>query len=84
MGYMSQAPFGDSREARDELRRRVNAAVPDAAIPTEEVRPRPSFSVTALADEQALEGFFGAMEWAFDQAVEAQVTRKPASGSHLQ
>lgn len=76
MGYMSQAPFDDDREARDELRRRINAAVPDAAIPSEEVRRRPSFPITALDDEQARKEFFSAMEWAFDQAVAAQVARE--------
>ena len=72
MRYLSQAPFSDSRAARDELRDRINAAVADAQIPSEALRPRPSFGLAALADEQARQGFFAAIEWAFDQAHQAQ------------
>jgi hypothetical protein len=68
----SQAPFAESRDARDELRRRINDAVPAANIPSEDVRRNPSFDLTALTGEQARQGFFAAMEWAFDQAVRAQ------------
>jgi hypothetical protein len=74
MRFQAQAPFADDREARDELRRRINAAVPDAKIPSEEQRPRPSFGLTALADDETRERFFAAMDWAFEQAVQAQVT----------
>jgi hypothetical protein len=64
----SQTPFGNSRQARDELRRRINDAVPGANIPSEDDRIRPSFSLTALADEDVRHAFFAAVEWAFDQA----------------
>lgn len=75
MGYTSQAPFADSRSARDELRRRINEAAPGARIPTEEQRPRPSFSLNARRDEHARKLFLDAIEWAFDQAHEAQSPR---------
>jgi hypothetical protein len=68
----SQAPFGDSRDARDELRRRINEAVPAAAIPAEEERLNPSFDLTALADERNRDAFLKAIEWAFDEAHRAQ------------
>jgi hypothetical protein len=64
----SQTPFGNSRQARDELRGRINDAVPGANIPSEDNRIRPSFSLTALADEAVRQAFIAAVEWAFDQA----------------
>jgi hypothetical protein len=64
----SQTPFGNSREARDELRRRINDAVPGANIPSEDDRIRPSFGLTALANEDVRYAFLAAVEWAFDQA----------------
>lgn len=66
-----QSPFSENREMRDELRRRINEGAPSAAIPGEEQRMRPSFKLTALADEQARQGFFAALECAFDQATQA-------------
>jgi hypothetical protein len=76
MRDLSQAPFADTRESRDELRRRINEAAPTANIPVEEERIRPSFKLEALADEQARQGFFAAMQWAFDQALRAQAARR--------
>jgi hypothetical protein len=72
MRDMGQAPFDRDRELRDELRRRINAAAPEAGIPGEEERMRPSFSLDALGAETTRGGFFAAIEWAFDQAVAAQ------------
>jgi hypothetical protein len=80
MGSFSQAPFAERRSARDELRRRINEAVPGAKIPTEEQRPRPSFSLNALGDEQARQRFLDAIEWAFDQARQAQSPPTDAGG----
>jgi hypothetical protein len=81
--YMhNQAPFADSREKRDELRRRINEAVPTANIPSEEQRRRPTFSLRALADEPARQGFIAAMAWAFDAARKAQTGQTPDPGSH--
>lgn len=68
----NQAPFGASREIRDELRRRINEAVPAAALPPEEERIRPNFSLTALGDDRTREQFFGVVEWAIQQARDAQ------------
>lgn len=73
MGYSGQAPFGASRTARDELRRRINEAVDGARIPPEERRPRPSFSLKELSGEDARSRFLNAVEWAFDQAHQAQI-----------
>jgi hypothetical protein len=75
MRDLSQAPFADSRESRDELRRRINEAAPAADVPPEEERIRPSFKLGAIADEQVRRGFFAAMQWAFDQALQAQMAR---------
>jgi hypothetical protein len=72
MRFQAQEPFASNRETRDELRRRINEAVPAARIPTEEQRPRPSFGLIALLDEQARLGFLAAAEWAFDEAGRAQ------------
>ena len=63
----AQRPF-DARAARDELRRRINAAVPDAAIPPEEERSRPRFALVALADRRVRESFCEAIDWALDEA----------------
>lgn len=63
-----QEPFAESRSARDELRRRIDEAVPGANIPAEEQRPRPSFRLALLDDETAYNGFLAAIEWAFDEA----------------
>jgi hypothetical protein len=72
MGSLSQAPFAEHRKVRDELRRRINKAVPNAEIPAEEQRPRPSFSLHALGDEHVRRGFLDTIEWAFDEARQAQ------------
>lgn len=73
MRDMSQAPFDRDRELRDELRRRLNEAVPDARLPGEDKRIRPSFALSALRDDSARRQFCRVIEWAFDQAVAAQV-----------
>jgi hypothetical protein len=73
MRDMAQAPFDRDRELRDELRRRLNEAVPDARIPGEDKRIRPSFALSALRADSTRQEFYGAIEWAFDQAVAAQV-----------
>jgi hypothetical protein len=75
MRDLGHAPFADSRESRDQLRRRINEAAPVANIPREEERIRPSFKLEALADEQTRQRFFAAMQWAFDQALQAQAAR---------
>jgi hypothetical protein len=69
---MGQAPFDSDRHLRDELRRRVNEAVPGARIPSEEKKIRPNFALSALRDDSTRHEFCGAIEWAFDQAVAAQ------------
>lgn len=74
MGYMSQAPFAQERAARDEFRRRINEAVPEASIPSEEKRPRPSFGLNALRDEKTRALFLEVVEWAFQEARHAQNT----------
>jgi hypothetical protein len=76
MGLNRQAPFAGDRAARDELRRRINQAVPQARIPPEEQRRRPSFPLTAVADETVQRGFLGAVEWAFKQAHTAQAQQQ--------
>jgi hypothetical protein len=66
-----QSPFFDSRSARAELRRRINEGAPAADLPPEPPEQRrtyPSFRLSALADEQARQGFLAAIEWAFDEA----------------
>jgi hypothetical protein len=76
MGLNRQAPFAGDRAVRDELRRRINQAVPQARIPPEEQRRRPSFLLTAVADETVQRGFLGAVEWAFKQAHTAQAQQQ--------
>jgi hypothetical protein len=72
--YMhSQPPFGASRESRDELRRRIREAVPEAAIPAEEERENPSLSLDQMADESVRAAFVAAFEWAFEQVRNAQL-----------
>jgi hypothetical protein len=73
MRDMGQAPFDSDRELRDELRRRLNEAVPDARIPDEDRRIRPSFALSTLRDDSTRQEFCDAIEWAFDQAAAAQV-----------
>jgi hypothetical protein len=76
--YMrAQAPFGDSEEARDELRRRINAAVPAADVPPD--RWTPTFELNVLAANEARDGFFAALEWAFAEARRAQTNDDSAS-----
>jgi hypothetical protein len=70
---LGDAPFDRDRGLRDELRRRLNEAVPDARIPGEDKRPNPSFALSALRDDATRQGFYGAIEWAFDEVVAAQV-----------
>jgi hypothetical protein len=73
-GFMGvDDPFRRDRALRDELRRRLNEAIPDASIPDEDKRRRPSFTLSALRDDSTRQAFFGAIEWAFDQAVAAKV-----------
>ncbi|MEJ7570333.1 MAG: hypothetical protein WKF41_18980 [Gaiellaceae bacterium] len=72
MNSFAQAPFAESRTARDELRSRINEAVPLAQIPSEETRRRPSFRLAALHDQPVRENFLAAIEWAFEQSRAAQ------------
>jgi hypothetical protein len=78
MSLNRRAPFAEDRAARDELRRRINEAVSQARIPPEEERRRPSFPLTAVADETARRGFLAAVEWAFSQARAAQAQQPSA------
>jgi hypothetical protein len=69
----SSAHLPASRELREQLRRRINDAVPDADIPAEGERPRVlSFGLGALSDQGVRDGFFRAIEWAFGEARRAQ------------
>jgi len=64
----SAMPFAESRELREELRRRINEAVPEANIPDEgEKRHVRWFSLAALSDKQVRDEFLRAVEWAFGQ-----------------
>ena len=67
-----QPPFGASREARDELRRRISEALPDKNLRPEEETTNPGFKVPLLADSAVFDGFIAAIEWAFEQARAAQ------------
>jgi hypothetical protein len=78
MASASQARFAESRSARDELRRRINQATISAQIPPEEQRPRPSFSLNALSDEQTRKRFLDTIEWSFNQAQQAQAPHSSA------
>ncbi|HTZ06677.1 MAG TPA: hypothetical protein VMB53_13155, partial [Gaiellaceae bacterium] len=53
-----------SDAVRDELRHRINEAVPGVSQ-----GPAPTFYLDALGDDHTRERFFAAMEWAFDHAV---------------
>ena len=71
--YYLNAPFTESRDLREEFRRRINEAVPDANLPPEGAKTyAPSFSLDALADKQTLQRLLRAVEWAFDEARRAQ------------
>lgn len=68
--HILNAPFSESRDLREEFRRRINEAVPDANLPPEAIAP--SFSLAALADKQTLQRLLRAVEWAFDETRRAQ------------
>lgn len=70
--HRTQSPFGHSHAARDELLDRINTAVPDANLPSEEERKRPSFSLRALRDRPVQDALCEVMYWAFDEARRAQ------------
>jgi hypothetical protein len=73
--YYLNTPFSESRDLREEFRRRINEAVPDANIPPEgekEYAPYPYFSLGALSDEQTRRQFLTAIEWAFDEVRRAR------------
>lgn len=70
-----EAPFDNDRGARDELRRRLNVAAPDAEIPAEDQKIRPNFPLAALRAESARAGLWAAIDWALDQATAAQHIR---------
>jgi len=68
-----QTPFAESRDAREELRHRINEAVPEANLPPEGEKPgAPYFSPRALSDEKVRQGSPAAIEWAFDEARRVQ------------
>jgi hypothetical protein len=64
-------PFSESRDARDELRRRINDAVPEANIPTDDAITPPDFSLRAVSDERARRDFLAVVDWVFEQARQA-------------
>ena len=66
-----KAPFDESRKDRDELRRRINEAVPQANIPYDDgvemrLRSPPS------ENSQTRDRFFTVIGWAFDKARQAE------------
>jgi hypothetical protein len=75
------SPFSESRDARDELRRRINDAVPEADIPTDDAITAPDFSLRALSDERARRDFLGVVEWVFEQARQAHAHESGESPS---
>jgi hypothetical protein len=71
--YHLNAPFSESRDLRDEFRRRINEALPNANLPPEgEKLDGPYISLGALSDEQTRQRLLKAIEWAFDQVRRAQ------------
>ena len=46
------------------------------AFPPRKSGSAPASKLEALADEQVRRGFFAAMQWAFDQALQAQMARR--------
>lgn len=73
--YMKLQPPFESRQNRDELRRRISEAVPRAAIPAEEGRESPSIKLDTLTDEHTRLSLIAAFDWAFEQAREAHIGR---------
>lgn len=65
--YIGRRPPFDRREAREELRARLNA-ISGVRIADGALDARPAVPLAALADEAALATFLSVMEWAFDQA----------------
>ena len=66
--YYLNKPFSENRALREEFRRRINAAVPDAGIPPDsEKADAPYFSLRALSREQTRQEFLKSIEWAFDE-----------------
>jgi hypothetical protein len=67
-----QPPFGASRAARDELRRRISEALPTKTLATETEATNPGFKVSELVDPSSFHGFIEAIEWGFQEARNAQ------------
>jgi hypothetical protein len=65
-----QKPF-DRLEKRKEFQVRLNA-LEGVALPDDRLEKRPSFPLQALVAPGALEAFFEAVEWFFDEAREAR------------
>jgi hypothetical protein len=68
----NQSPFDDP-EMRAKLRKTINEASPGGDLLREQVEWEPSFSLAALADEQARQRFVDAIEWAFGEAWRVQL-----------
>jgi len=74
----SAMPFAESRELREELRRRINEAVPEANIPDEgEKRHVRWFSLAALSDKQVRDEFLEPLNGPSANCVER--TRNPVA-----
>jgi hypothetical protein len=63
---LRRAPF-DAPERREQLQQKLNT-IPGVEIPDGGLNRRPSIPLEALTNENALEGFLAAMDWAFEQA----------------
>jgi hypothetical protein len=61
-------PF-DNAEKRRELQRRLNT-ISGVQIPDKKIDQWPNFPIAALVEE-ALDEFFGVMEWTFDETRQA-------------
>ena len=66
MILLPEKPF-DAFDKRKELQRRLNA-LDGVNLPDERLDKRPTFSIDALTDPDALERFLQTMEWAFSEA----------------
>jgi hypothetical protein len=66
--YYLGAPFTESRDARVELRRRINEAVPHAGIPIDDKMTGPTFSLRVLSDKQVRQRFLEVIDWVFSEA----------------
>jgi hypothetical protein len=70
-GDMVKQPYPpfDNAEKRRELQRRLNT-ISGVQIPDKKIDQWPNFPIAALAEE-ALDEFFGVMEWTFDETRQA-------------